>query len=93
MEILPVTIDAEVKKEFEGIDRRLNNGKDRMDKLEAAIAENTKITREIKDIVDLGRSFFIILGHIGTVAKWIGAIGTAIAAIYALFHLNQPPGK
>lgn len=84
-------MDEDVQSEFEGVDRRLKSGKERMDAIEASIAENTRITKEIKEILDLGKSFFTILGYIGKVAKWIAAIGSGIAVAYALTHGQLPP--
>jgi hypothetical protein len=55
-----------------------------------ALEENTAITKEIKDILELGKSFFRLLGVIGTVAKWVGIVATAAAAIYGLLHLGPP---
>ena len=84
-------IDEEVQTEFDGIDRRLLSGKERMDAIEASIAENTRITKEIKEILDLGKSFFTILGYVAKVAKWIAAIGSGIAVVYAIAHGSIPP--
>lgn len=58
-----------------------------------ALEENTKLTKEIKEILEFGKTFFSLMRYIGMGAKWIAAVGTAIAATYAVFHLNQPPGK
>ena len=84
-------MDEDVQSEFDGVDRRLKSGKERMDAIEASIAENTRITKEIKEILDLGKSFFTILGYVAKVAKWIAAIGSGIAVVYALAHGQLPP--
>ena len=86
-----MAIDEEVQTEFDGIDRRLLSGKERMDAIEASIAENTRITKEIKEILDLGKSFFTILGYVAKIAKWIAALGSAAAVVYALAHGQIPP--
>jgi ABC-type branched-subunit amino acid transport system substrate-binding protein len=55
-----------------------------------ALAENTELTKEIKDILELGKTFFKILGFVAVVAKWITAIGAAVALIWAATHGNTP---
>ena len=85
-------MDEEVQSGFDGIDRRLNSGKERMDALEKAIAENTALTLEIKEILTLAKSFFTLLGYLAKAAKWISIIGSAIAVLYAIAH-GQIPAK
>jgi len=84
-------IDEEVQEEFDGVDRRFKAGKDRMDSLEHQIQDNTKITQEIKEILEPAITFFKFLGYIGKFAKWVSIVGSAIAVIYAVAHGQVPP--
>jgi len=56
-----------------------------------ALDENTRLTQEIKDILEFGKTFFTVMKYIGVAAKWFGAIATAVVAVYTIFHLNDPP--
>ena len=100
-------IFMDIQQELDAIRLQLLAGKERMDSFHQliednraaheanakALEENTALTKEIKEILEFGKTFFTMMRYIGVAAKWIAAIGTAIAAIYALFHLNPPPGK
>lgn len=57
-----------------------------------ALEENTELTKEIKAILDLGKTFFKVLKYIGVAAKWVTAIGSGLAVIWAMLHI-QTPGK
>ena len=79
---------------------RLDDGVARMDMMQSlidenraahianalAVAENTRITKEIKDILDLAKSFFRIMGYVASFAKWATAVGAAVALVYNIFH-------
>ena len=79
------------------IDQRLARGDTRMASIEADLAGNTAITREIRDLMDAARAGLRMLGGIGQVAKWAGMVATAAVAIYTavymLTHGGQPPTK
>lgn len=76
--------------QLDAINVRLDKGDVRMDRMESSITENTSLTKEIKDLMEIGRAGFKVLGWIGIAAKWIGAIAAAGASVYALFH-HKPP--
>ena len=96
-----------IHEELDAIRKQLTEGEERMDSFHQlieenraahqanakALEENTRLTKEIKEILEFGRTFFSLMKYVGIFAKWVAAIGTAVAAIYALFHLNPPPGK
>ena len=85
---------------------KLDHGERRMDSLEtlitenreahqanaSALEENTAITKEIKDILELGKTFFKILKYIGIAAKWLVAVGSGVAVFWAAIQ-GQTPGK
>lgn len=94
-----------IEEQLAQIHKRLAEGDTRMDVFEtlihenraahesnaAALKENTDLTKEIKEILELGKSFFVLGGYIGKLARWVSYMGAAIGAIYALLHLNHPP--
>jgi hypothetical protein len=51
---------------------------------------NTALTQEIRELLELGKSFFTIMRYVGIVAKWVTIVGAAFAA---LIHFTPPPGK
>lgn len=63
-----------------------------MNNMETLIKENTALTREVKEILDLGKNFFKILHILGRVFKWVATIGAGFAAILTLWHNLPPPG-
>jgi hypothetical protein len=65
------------------IEDRLTRGDHRMGTIESELAANTAATREVLEIVTLGKSFFKVLGHIGNAVKWVLGIATAVGAAYA----------
>jgi len=86
----------------------LSAGRDRMDVMSSQIKDNTDITREIRDVVLLARSFFSGLGKFASgcariwtvlqpVVKACTVIATAYAAIrgavYVATHGAPPPTK
>lgn len=86
--------------DIESINLRLRIGDDRMNNMETLIKENTTITqgnqdtlKEIKEILDLGKSFFKILNYLGIAIKWIAGLATAAVALVAALHNLPPPGK
>ncbi len=54
------------------------------------LAENTKITRELRDIFVTVKSGARLLNWIGNGIKWIGGVAAAMAALWALFVHNAP---
>ena len=68
------------------IEARLANGDERMSKLEAGLAANTEVTKEVLEIVTMGKSFFRVLGYIGHAIKWIAGIAAAVGAAWAAWH-------
>jgi len=82
-----------VIRRFESIEARLDRGSDRMQAIELELRDNTTTTREVRELLELGRNGFKVLGWIGTVARWLTAIAAAAAAIWGLFHMGDAGGK
>lgn len=76
---------------------RLEAGDKRMTHIEDNIKTNTEATLEMRDILVAAKGAFKVLGWLGVAFKWIGAIATAVTAIYvmgyAITHGGAlPPG-
>ena len=65
------------------IEDRLDRGDKRMGSIEGELAANTAATKEVLEIVTMGRSFFKVIGHIGNLVKWSLGGAAAFAAAYA----------
>lgn len=50
-----------------------------------ALAENTEVTKGIKEVVDTGKALFRLGGWIGSFIKWLGPIAAGAAAAWAWF--------
>jgi hypothetical protein len=83
--LAPAVVDT-VPGQLDAIRRRLDNGDARMTKIEAALAENTEITRDIRDAVTAGKV-------VTKVIKWVGALAVAASAIYAGFYQLTHGGR
>lgn len=75
-----------VPHELANIRSRLEEGTVRMDRMEAEIKANTDLTREMRDLMEVGRAGFKVLGWVGHAAKWVAGVGAAVTAIYAAWH-------
>jgi hypothetical protein len=101
--------DAEIEQLKRDVDSRFEKGATRMDTLAdlidenrkahaanaKALAENTKITKEIKETFDAVKGGFKVLGWIGVAVKWVGSIAGGVAAVFALYYtlINGGPPK
>jgi peptidoglycan hydrolase CwlO-like protein len=85
------------------IAERLDAGSKRMKAIEAQlaeqsqkIAENTSLTRDIRDLMEMARAGFRVLGVMGTAARWIGVIAAAGVSVWTLIQTiksGHPPSK
>ena len=83
--------DRGVSGRVSAIEGQLVKGAERMDKHEALLAENTNATKEVLEIVSMGRSFFKVLGHIGSGIKWLAGLTTAGGVLYSIWPHGTPP--
>lgn len=67
--------------------------RDRVQRLEQGLAENTASTKriesdttEIVEIFRLSKSGFKVLGHIGSAIKWAAGIAAAVATAWLAFR-------
>ncbi len=67
------------------LERRVNSHAAELKALKEMIETNNAQTKEILDIVGLGRAFFKVLGWIGTWLKPLIIVGGAVAATVTWF--------
>ena len=67
------------------VEERLAHGDARMSKIETALAENTAATKEVLEIVRMGKSLFKLAGYTGDFIKWLAALAIAVVALYKLW--------
>lgn len=80
---------------FQEIESQLARGAERMAALERELRDNTTVTREVRELMELGRNGFKVLGWLGVAAKWVGSLAAAAAAVWALVYAamhGKPPG-
>lgn len=65
------------------IEDRLDKGAERMRVIEQSLQANTEATREVLEIVSMGKSFFRLAGLIGNGIKWLAGLATVLAAAWA----------
>lgn len=65
------------------LERRVNNHAQELKALKEMMATNNDQTKEILEIIGLGRSFFRVLGWVGEMIKPVIVIAGAIAAVVA----------
>lgn len=91
---------AAVKARLDAIEDELRQGRERMGRIEASVAENTALTREgtavtqeVRELMELGKAGFKVLGWLGAGAKWLGVIATAGVALYSAFYAATHGGR
>lgn len=83
MDFDPATIPGELS----AINDRLDKGEERFEKLERAVAENTRITTESAEITRDIRDA-LIFARVGTkIIKWLGVLGGAAVAVLTLWTM------
>lgn len=89
--------DAPVTRaDLANVQRQLASGDTRMTTIETELKANTKLTEDVKDLLDAARVGLKVVGWIGTAAVWVGKIAAAIATIWGAWQLirhGSPPGK
>lgn len=87
------TLDAEDRRQsgkvtctlIDDINSRLNEGDNRMTRMELKIDSNSADTSEVLEIVRMGKSFFKVMGHLASFAKYCAVIGGGVATIWGLW--------
>ena len=81
---------------FIQIELRQAKSAERMQRIEGkldantkATAENADATAEVLDILRMGKSFFRLAGWIGSLLKWIAAVGGGFLAAYIAWRGNK----
>ena len=73
-----------------GMQDQLKAGDIRMSSLEANLHANTAATKEILEIVKMGKTFFRILGWVGKAVKWLSTLAVGISTLWYLFTHGAP---
>lgn len=75
------------------INARLDAGDRRMGAIEASLKENTRltvtnteITMEIRELMELGKAGFRLLGWAGVAVKWLGVIAGGAVAVWTAYQ-------
>lgn len=68
------------------IHERLDDGSERMDRIEASVQATRTDIAEVLEILYLAKSAIKIAGYIGSLVKWTAGIGAPIIAIYFSFR-------
>ena len=68
------------------IEDRLDKGAARMRVMEQSLQANTEATKEVLEIVSMGKSFFKLAGLIGNAIKWLAGVATVLAAAWAAWN-------
>ena len=66
---------------LERVDARLDRGSERMDLMQAELSKNTQVTTEVRELLELGRAGFKVLGFLGRATIFLGKATVAIGAI------------
>lgn len=77
---MPIPNTQERREEMLDMQKRLEEGDARMQRIEESISE-------ILGIIQTAKGFFKVLGLIGTSVKWVAGLGTAAVVLYnVIFH-------
>lgn len=69
---------------------KLMTDSERIDRIEAELAENTAATKEMLEILTMGKGFFKTVGVIGFAIKWCAGIAVAVFAAYQAYKNGAP---
>ncbi|QOR55297.1 MAG: hypothetical protein SHS37scaffold220_66 [Phage 67_12] len=101
----PAGAAASYEAAIAAIHERLEQGSDRMDRIEASMADNTDMTRDVHEVILAARSGFAAIakfgrglaitgGWIAKAARWLAPVVVAVVAIYhgvqTLLHGGKP---
>ena len=74
------------------IDDRLDAGSRRMQAIERQLQENTDLTRDVLQVMEIARSGLRVLGALGTAAGWLSRFTAAGLAIWAFVQAVKSGG-
>ncbi len=67
---------------IESMQERLQRGDDRMNRIESKLDQTCADMSEVLDILRMGKSFFRLIGYVGSFIKWAAAIAAPVVALY-----------
>lgn len=72
--------------------RRVPEMDARLRDIETELAANTKVTTEVREVLDTFKGGMRMLGWMGIAAKWIAGIAAAIGAVIAIWETLRSGG-
>ena len=63
---------------------------EKIERMERELRENTRITRELRDIMVTVKSGARMLGWVGAAIKWLAGVVAAAVALWAVFGDHTP---
>ena len=63
---------------------------EKIERMERELRENTRITRELRDIMVTIKSGARMLGWVGAAIKWLAGVVAAAVALWAVFGDHTP---
>jgi len=63
---------------------------EKIERMERELRENTRITRELRDIMVTIKSGALMLGLVGAAIKWLAGVVAAVVALWAVFGDHTP---
>jgi len=64
------------------VNSRLDEGDERMTRIEAALQKNCQDTTEVLEILRMGKAFFRVAGYFGALVKWALPVGASLVSFY-----------
>lgn len=84
---------SRIEQAISQINKRLDKGSDRMTAIETNLAKNTEATELTRDIIQVTKAGFKVLGWLGVLVKWAAPIAGAVVGLWHVFHGDSPNGK
>ncbi len=94
--------NAVTQQDLNMIHLRLDNGEKRMGAIEEKLDsnsdkldENTEMTKDVRELLEVGRAGFKVLGWLGKAATWFTGVAGAGGILYTVWHYfvtGKPPG-
>lgn len=72
---------------------RMDAMQEGMDEMKVELSANTKVTTEVRDLLETWKGGIRFAGWLGAFVKWVGGVAAAAVGLWALFHGGQPPTK
>lgn len=82
---------------FQEIEAQMAKFAERLTPIELELRDNTTVTKEVRELMELGRYAFKFFGWIYVFGKWAISFAAAVVAAWGVFqtffHIGGPPGR